>query len=276
MRYFLILLGSIFLSVFYLSVAYAGIVTDGLVANWSFDKATVTGDTIKDLAGNYNAIAVANPKTVAGKYGEAIEFDGKGSYLELTTMDGFGPQLDTFSIDFWIKTPATDDWTTLFKILNDGCTTALGIDLNRTAIGGWAYAEDNTHFYVRDESCNALAPEITTEIYDDEWHHIAWTVEDTAGNVTSVYVDGSLQEMNMAFEKNPAGFVDFMHPMYLGAANNRGAIERFCPAVVDEFRIYTKALTENEILQNMGSGASVDSHGKLPVMWGELKNTAQK
>jgi hypothetical protein len=79
-----------------------------------------------------------NPKIVAGKYGEAIEFNGTDSYLELTTMDGFGPQLSTFSLEFWLKTPATPDWTTFFKILNDGCTTALGIDLNRTAVGGWA------------------------------------------------------------------------------------------------------------------------------------------
>ena len=77
--------------------------------------------------------------------------------------------------------------------------------------------------------------------------------------------------MVMAYEASPQGFVDFMHPVYLGAANNRGNIERFCPTLVDEFRFYTRALKENEIAQNMESGAAVDGHGKLSVTWGELK-----
>jgi hypothetical protein len=272
MRNFLrFLVSLVVLSTFCTSLIQAGIVADGLVANWSFDQATVTGDTVRDLAGNYDATMKDNPKIVPGVYGEAIEFNGTDSYLELTTMDGFGPQLNTFSLEFWLKTPSTPDWTTFFKILNDGCTTALGIDLNRTAVGGWAYSEGNTHFYVRDETCNALAPEIQTPIYDDKWHHIAWVVEDAANNATVVYVDGEPQDMVMAFAANPQGFVDFMHPVYLGAANNRGNIERFCPTLVDEFRFYTKALNEDEINQNMGSGAAVDSHGKLSVTWGELR-----
>ena len=60
--------------------------------------------------------------------------------------------------------------------------------------------------------------------------------------------------------------------MYLGAANNRGNIERFCPASVDEFRIYTRALTEQEVLQNMGSGAAVESVAKLTTTWGKIKD----
>ena len=60
--------------------------------------------------------------------------------------------------------------------------------------------------------------------------------------------------------------------LILVAANNRGNIERFCPASVDEFRIYNRALTEQEVLQNMGSGAAVESAGKLTTTWGKVKD----
>jgi len=275
MRRLFFLLSLMVLGIVCLPMAQAGIVQDGLVANWSFDQSTVVGDTVNDLASNYNITMKDNPKIVPGRHGEAIEFDGTKSYVELTKMEGFGPQLNTFSLDFWIKTPKTEDWTTLFKTLNDGVTTGIGIDLNRTAKPSWLYLEGNTHFYVRGESGNALAPEIQADIYDDKWHHIAWVVEDTANNITQVYVDGKPEEMVMVYEQNPDTFVDFTFPVYLGAANNRGNIECFCPAVVDEFRFYTKGLSEAEVIRNMESGAAVDAYNKLPYKWGEIKSLAQ-
>jgi len=48
-------------------------------------------------------------------------------------------------------------------------------------------------------------------------------------------------------------------------------MERFCPAIVDEFRIYTKALTEQEIMQNLSTGAAVEINDKLTITWGMLK-----
>ena len=81
----------------------------------------------------------------------------------------------------------------------------------------------------------------------------------------------ALDGMVFGITGSPAGFTDFQHPLYLGAANNRGNIERFCPAAVDEFRIYTRALTKQEVNQNFQSRAAVGGFGKLPIPWGRLK-----
>jgi hypothetical protein len=255
-----------------LPLAHAEIVRDGLVASWSFDASTVVGEIARDLQGNYDATIRGNPETVPGKYNEAIQFDGTDDYLELTILEGVGSHLGNFSIDFWLKTDITPDWTTLFKTLTDGLSMAWAVDLNRTAKPNWAYVAENTHFYIRDETGKALAPEIQAPIYDNTWHHIAWVVEDAQTNTCRIYVDGEEQDIIYAKVETPVGFIDFQHPMYLGAANNRGNIERFCPASVDEFRIYTRALTEQEILQNMGSGAAVESVGKLTTTWGNVKD----
>lgn len=254
------------------SIALCQMVKDGLIANWSFDQSTIAGDTVKDLTGKYDAKMKASPKIVPGVYAEAIQFNGVDSYLELTTLKDFGVKLGTFSIDFWLKTPSTPDWTTLFKTLSDGVTMAWAMDLNRTAKPAWAYVKGNSHFYIRDNGGKALGAEFATDIYDNKWHHIAWVVADSKTNVCQIYVDGKEQAVDYAIAQAPAEFMDFQYSIYLGAANNRGVIERFCSATMDEFRIYNKALTEGEVLRNMASGAAVDSFGKLSFLWGRIKS----
>jgi hypothetical protein len=255
-----------------LGLCNADIVKDGLIANFSFDQSTIVGDNVTDLAGNYNSKMIGKPTIVPGKYNEAIEFNGKDNYLDMTVMQGFGSKLNTFSIDFWIKTTSTPDWTTLFKTLSNDVTMAWAIDLNRTATPAWAYAKGNTHFYIRDNGGKAFAPEISANIYNNSWHHIAWVVGDANSNTCIIYVDGKVQEINNAIAQSPINYIEFQHPLYLGAANNRGAIERYCPASVDEFRIYTKALTQNEVLNNMSTGAGVEKLGKIAQTWGNIKH----
>ena len=61
---------------------------DGLVLHLSFDKNSIQGDTVKDLSeeGNDGTINGA-AKTVAGKHGEALEFDGKDDFVEVPLED---------------------------------------------------------------------------------------------------------------------------------------------------------------------------------------------
>ena len=259
MRRSLLLLTLVVLIAACFSLAYGEPVKDGLIANWSFDEGTVIGDTVKDLAGNYDATIKGDPKIIPGRHGQAIEFDGINDYVYLTALKGFGSHLGTFSIDFWIRTGPTWTWTTLFKTLSDvPIRESMGwaIDLNRSAMPGFPYAKGVTHFYVRDKNGKHLPAEIDADIYDSKWHHIGWVVEDASSNTCKIYVDGVAQEVEYGDVKTPEDFIDFQYPVYLGAANNRGNIERLCRAAVDEFRIYTKALTAAEILHNLASGAA--------------------
>ncbi len=271
MKYQVLLLVAIMFLVLVQGDVYGGYVTEDLYAYWSFDQSTISGKVIKDLVGNSDGTINGEPKIVSGKYKEAIEFDGDDDYVELTVLKGFGSHLGNFSMDFWLKTGDTPDWTTLFKTLTDGNSMGWAIDLNRSAKPGFALAKGVTHFYVRDKNGKHLPAEIDAPIYDNQWHHIAWVVEDAKSNTGKIYIDGEAQEVVYGDVKTPTDYADFQHPVYLGAANNRAKIERFCPATVDEFRLYTKALTEQEILQNLATGAAVESSGKLSIVWGKLK-----
>ncbi len=102
-----------------------------------------------------------------------------------------------------------------------------------------------------------------------------FAIEDAGEPKISIYMDGNPQEVIVGKESKLDNFVPFVRPVYIGAANNRGNVERFFPGVIDEVRIYDRSLTADEVIQNFGSkvGLGVEPTDKLPIMWGKLKST---
>ena len=256
----------------------APVVTDGLVSYWTFDQKDIAGGTVKDVWGENDGKIVGAPKIVGGQVGEALAFDGSDDYVNLTNLGDFGEQVATSTFEAWVKTSFKKDWTTLFKVLDQGCNMAWAIDVNRSAKAGFPFAEDIVHYYVRQKSaagCNAIAVEIEFALSDGKWHHIVFAIVDAGESEVSIYMDGEPQEVIVGDAKKLDTFIPFVEPVYIGAANNRGNVERFFPGIIDEVRIYDRPLTEAEVTRNFESkiGLSVDAAEKLPLVWGVLKRT---
>jgi hypothetical protein len=254
----------------------APVVTDGLVSYWTFDQKDIAGGTVKDVWGENDGKIVGAPKVVGGKVGDALEFDGNDDYVNLTNLGNFGEQVATSTFEAWVKTSFKKDWTTLFKVLDQGCNMAWAIDVNRSAKAGFPFAEDIVHYYVRQKSgagCNAIAVEIEFPLSDGKWHHIVFAIVDTGKSEVSIYMDGEPQEVIEGDVKKLDTFIPFVEPVYIGAANNRGKVERYFPGLIDEVRIYDRPLTANEVTRNFESkiGLSVQAAEKLPIVWGTLK-----
>ena len=252
------------------------VVTDGLVSYWTFDRQDIAGGTVKDVWGENDGKIVGNPKVVDGQVGEALEFDGADDYVNLTNLGDFGEQVGTSTFEAWVKTDFKKDWTTLFKVLDQGCNMAWAIDVNRSAKAGFPLAEDIVHYYVRQQSaagCNAIAVEIEFPLSDGKWHHIVFAIVDPGESEVSIYMDGEPQEIIVGDAKKLDTFMPFVEPVYIGAANNRGNVERHFPGVIDEVRIYDRPLTADEVTRNFESkiGLSVQAAEKLPIVWGTLK-----
>ena len=166
-----------------LNLAAGTVVTDGLVSYWTFDEKDIAEKTTKDVWGKNNGTIVGDPKLVDGKVGEALEFDGSDDYVNLTNLGDFGSKVGKSTFEAWVKTDFKNDWTSLFKVLDDGCNMAWAIDVNRSAKAGFPLAKDVVHFYVRQKSaagCNDIAVEIEFPISDGKWHHIVFAIEDAA------------------------------------------------------------------------------------------------
>ena len=252
------------------------VVTDGLVSYWTFDKQDIAGGTVKDVWGENDGKIVGDPKVVDGQVGEALEFDGSDDYVNLTNLGDFGEKVGASTFEAWVKTSFKKDWTTLFKVLDQGCNMAWAIDVNRSAKAGFPFAEDIVHYYVRQKSaagCNAIAVEIEFPLSDGKWHHIVFGIVDPGNSEVSIYMDGEPQEIIVGDAKKLDTFIPFVEPVYIGAANNRGNVERHFPGLIDEVRIYDRPLTADEVTRNFKSkiGLSVQAAEKLPIVWGNLK-----
>ena len=113
------------------------VVTDGLVSYWTFDEQDIAGGTVKDVWGENDGKIVGNPKVVDGQVGEALEFDGSDDYVNLTNLGDFGEKVGASTLKAWVKTSFKKEWTTLFKVLDQGCNMAWAIDVNRSAKAGF-------------------------------------------------------------------------------------------------------------------------------------------
>ena len=65
------------------------------------------------------------------RIGEALEFDGSGDFVNLTTLGDFGRQIGTASFEAWIKTSNGARWMTLINT-HGGGMSLLG---NRNSTG---------------------------------------------------------------------------------------------------------------------------------------------
>ena len=74
---------TIIIGIFSLNAVPASVVTDGLVSY------------CRHLYGVTTITILGNPKVVAGKVGNALEFDGINDYVKLTTLGNFGERVGT-------------------------------------------------------------------------------------------------------------------------------------------------------------------------------------
>lgn len=235
------------------NMAKAQVVTKGLVSYWTFDKADIDGDTVKDVFGKNDGTMKGDPKVVEGKVSQALEFDGD-DYVDFGVPESLNmdpPLTVAMYINNRDETPSflwqggEEGGSTKNYIyvrndggLNVGQWPPGGGDLSSVAglletLGAWYYL---------------------TVVFDDQY---------------LLYVDGSLEG-------------EFPSEIYSGPIPTAWLLgTRLFPAnaayyfkgLVDELGVYNRALSEDEINQNMDAGgwAAVSPANKLALTWGDLK-----
>ena len=237
----------------------AQIVEDGLVSYWSFDANKVSGKTVTDGTGNYNGAIKGNLKKVAGKIGDALEFDGnEANFVEIDKPEEFDFNAD-FTWSAWIKTdssgpgvifaktggPGTDDKGPKTLWVRNG---VLNIDT------GWVGNVEDTE-----------------NIADNKWHHIT-VVGIPEDSAVHFFVDGKATAETVI---NLAEFPEdgFENHVFIGLDGRADGEFGVFTGIIDEFSIYDRALEEAEINQNFQAetGLAVDPNGKLAATWGTIK-----
>jgi len=96
-----------------------------------------------------------------------------------------------------------------------------------------------------------------------EWYHFAGTFD---GKTLRVYINGELEgEKEIGQPIAPSDL-----ELWIGA-DDYGRPTDFFPGVIDEVRIYNRALSADEIKEAMKGPTPVRAKGKLPIIWASVK-----
>jgi len=210
--------------------------TDNLVAYYAFENNT------EDGSGNgYDATASGNPQYVSGPtgYGMAMEFDGTGDYVRLPIGSAIALMTD-ITVSMWANfSDLGGGWQRLWDFGNDE-----QINMFVTPRMGTA---GELRFAVTTAGSAAEANITAPATLPSGWHHVA-AVIDSASMTMKLYQDGKLVAEGPTLTL-PSDLGETTEN-YLG--RSQYAADSYYFGSLDEFRIYNRALSEDEVLYLAG------------------------
>ncbi len=235
-------------------------VSEGLVSYWSFDQETLVGKTLKDVWGANDGKIEGDPKLVEGKVGEGMEFNGSNQSVNVgDPIDGsldFGARTD-FTLEAWAF---PRDSGASMRIIDKKDDSDIGYMLEHNI-------HDGFQPYANDGQGNASRV-LEGMTHFNQWVHVVGVFE-RKGDV-ALFVDGELVR-GIASDAPGRENIDTKSPFYIG---RRSAGERW-KGILDEIRVYNRALSEAEIKQNFeargGLAHPVERRGKLAITWSKIK-----
>ncbi|HPO70615.1 MAG TPA: lamin tail domain-containing protein [Anaerohalosphaeraceae bacterium] len=203
--------------------------SDDLAAHWKFDE--TTGTTVYDMAGLHHG-TIYNMQDTARVYGakeNALLFDGTNDYIAVGGYKGISGSASR-TCTAWIRTG-----TVMSQIIS------------------WGELQTGRKWAVRVNDDGTLRAEVqegyiygTTPVADNQWHHVAVVlIDDGSPDISEaiLYVDGKAETTFGGIQAravNTAAVSDV-----LIGVNLNGTV--FFQGLMDDLRIYSRALTADEI-----------------------------
>ncbi|MGB5019049.1 MAG: LamG domain-containing protein, partial [Candidatus Moraniibacteriota bacterium] len=224
---------------------------NGLVGYWSFNEGT--GTLAGDASVNKNTGTLTNgPTWVSGKLGQAVSLDGVNDYIDMGNSSALKPSFP-FSVSTWAMIPSGGSAvmiTTADTVSPvgeySGYSVAIATNQIVAMVGnnaGWCSGTYRNAYVTNSTTLNV-----------NQWYHV--TAVFTNASSFSVYVNGS----SVALTQSGTNGISIGYaagvPLRIGRRFNS------CPdttyydkGIVDELRIYNRALSGTEItnLYNLGA-----------------------
>lgn len=199
-----------------------------LQANFALDGNTA--DQMKKRAGKF---VEGEPAYVAGKVGQAANFDGT-RYFDAGNVGDFGFD-DKFSLATWIYPQGAKGGTIVSRMTD----TARAKGYNVRLTGGKVQAN-----YVVRWLDDAVRVETERSLPPERWYHVLVTYDGTRkATGIKIYIDGKLEKLTVLLDELNQSFKN-QEPFRMGAGG--GSDERFHGSI-DDVRIYGDALLADEV-----------------------------
>jgi hypothetical protein len=199
-----------------------------LVGWWNFEE--TSGKTAADSSKHSHDGALEGTMTfethsVPGRSGKGVRLDGDKDFIKVANFKGItGTQPRTVAV--WIKTPGASGDIVTWGEDDHGKMWIFGHIRGRVGVtpkGGYLYMKAGTH--------------------DDAWHHVAVVVE--AASPPNLHDHVKLYRDGEPAEIDDIGLLD-LWPVETGEKSDVTIGRRF-KGVLDDLRLYDRALSEDEI-----------------------------
>lgn len=221
----------------------------GLISWWKADGSTL------DVMGLNNAASYSPGTYPTGKVNTAFTFNGINSRVSVNTSSSLDfTNNQNFSIETWIKATTTNGANSNVPLLEKRHTLTTG---------WWGYSLSLYNGQLAfalgapktpaGATTNQLFVSSSQDLRDSFFHHVAVTLNRTAGNGGVLYVDGSPV---MVFD--PRAFTNALFnqaPLYIGGPATTVS-NSYYTGLIDEPAIYGRPLSSAEVLSIYTAGAS--------------------
>lgn len=230
------------------------LVKNGLVGHWTFDGKNMTNATATDISGNGNHGTLTNMTTrssaTPGKIGQGLKLDGVNDYVDLGTGTlGIPAGATSISVSTWVKLNAFGAGGTYPVIV--GKSSAL------SPYGGWQLntnQDSGTKFDFAANISGAWSSVIingsgSQNYLPGKWYHVVGVYN---GTIFTVYVNGVVD--GTASVSGTIQYQDSASGLHIG---KNPAYPHFINGIVDDVRVYNKALTLKEVQALYKAGGGV-------------------
>ena len=200
----------------------------GLVAAYDFNESS--GTSALDASGNGNTRTITGATRTSGKFGSALNFDGKKDLVRINASASLNVSSEV-TLEAWVNPAVTQGgWRTI---------------LQREAVAYWLHASHDNGNLRPATGGTFNGGEFwfpsPSSIPVNSWSHLALTYD---GNLLRLYVNG-----NVVASRAVTGSIQTNDkPLWIGGSEPFG---EFFQGRIDEVRVYNRALSQSEIQTDM-------------------------
>jgi autotransporter-associated beta strand protein len=222
---------------------------------WKFNE---TGGTKAiDAWGANHATLAATATRDAGYGGQALKLNGTATAYA-TLPVGVVKSLTDFTIAAWVKMDALATWMRVFDF-GFGTNTYMFL----TVQGGLASGKSTIRYAIKNNNSAEQFVNFADTFKLNTWRHLAIT---QTGNTCRMYINGQLVATNTNVSFKPATLGNTTQN-YIG--KSQWAADPMFKGAIDEFKIYSRALSQAELAASMKVAQVISFDAIAPKLIGD-------
>ena len=222
---------------------------NNLVAHYKFEH--TSGTTLTDHAGGHTGTLSNFTLPAAWTTGHiganALNFDGNDDYVSLASPGDFAFNgAGTYTWAMWINPDDFEEWNSLFGMhINQNTTPTFVIDAHTSADGVWGPVTAGIVVGIDQPGAVLVVPSNNNVLTTGTWSHVTVTYDGALpiADRFTIYVNGVDVTSTDVYNTAPIGNTT---PTNVRLGHN-GWTGEFFDGRMDDFRFYTRVLSEDEI-----------------------------